>query len=174
MQLTQHWSYVRLSADKNVLWLWTDTPRLSQLHVYSPKTFDCLKSFNLNDYPRFVDNSTSFCIQSNLLATVFQYKQTTKSITSRKYFHVTLCDSTDLHELCTIHLGECDIDHEIRANNDGKFFITNGKKKLWIVDQNGKREFVKLDYTGRALTIHQKNQILIANGTQQLQRIEQL
>jgi hypothetical protein len=87
---------------------------------------------------------------------------------------VTLCDSTDLHELYTIRLGECDVDHEIRANNDGNFFITNGKRKLWIIDQNGQKEYVKLSRTGRALTIHKQNQILIANGTQQLQRIEQL
>jgi hypothetical protein len=57
MKLTQHWSYVRLSADKNYIWLWTDTPRSSQLRTYSPKTFDCIKIFNLNDYPRFSDNS---------------------------------------------------------------------------------------------------------------------
>jgi hypothetical protein len=175
MQLSQNWSYIRLSADEKFLWLWTDTPRLSQLSIYAPKTFDCIKSFNLNEYARFSDNSTSFCIHSNLLATVFQYKQTTtNAITYKKHFHVTLCDSTDLHELYTIRLGECDVDHEIRANNDGNFFITNGKRKLWIIDQNGQKEFVKLSRTGRALTIHKQNQILIANGTQQLQRIEQL
>ena len=174
MQLTQHWSYIRLSTDKDYLWLWTDTPRLSQLCIYSPKTFDCIKSFKLTDYPRFSDNSTSFCIQTNLLATVFQYKQPINSSTYKKYFHVTLCDSTNLHELCTIPLGECDIDHEIRANYDGKFFITNGKRKLWIVDRTGKKEYVKLCHTGRALTIHKTNQIIIANGTQRLQCIERL
>jgi hypothetical protein len=173
MQLTQNWSYVRLSADENFLWLWTDTPCLSQLRIYSPKTFDCIKSFNLNDYSRFTDNSTSFCIHKNLLATVFQYKQA-NTIAYKKNFHVTLCDSTDLHELCTIRLGECDIDHEIRANKNGIFFITNGKKKLWIIDRYGKKEYVKLYRTGRALTIHTINKILIANGTQQLQCIELL
>jgi hypothetical protein len=172
MKLTQNWSYVRLSADKNFLWLWTDTPRSSQLNIYSPKTFDCIKSFKLNDYPRFSDNTTSFCTYTNLLATVFQYKQTTNTNTYKKNFHVTLCDSTDLHELCTIRLGECDIDHEIRVNNNGKFFITNGKRKLWIIDRYGKKEYVKLSHTGRALTIHKTNQVLIANGTQQLQCVE--
>jgi hypothetical protein len=174
MQLTQHWSYVRLSVDKSFLWLWTDTPHISQLRIYSPKTFDCIKSFNLNEYPRFSDNSTSFCVYANILATVFQYKQTTNIIPNKKIFHVTLCDSIDLHELCTIRLGECDIDHEIRANYDGKFFITDGKRKLWIVDRYGKKEYVKLYRTGRALTIHTRNQILVANGTQQLQCIEPL
>jgi len=173
MQLTQNWSYVRLSADENFLWLWTDTPRLSQLRIYLPKTFDCIKSFNLNDYSRFTDNSTSFCIQKNLLATVFQYKQT-NTIAYKKHFHVTFCDSIDLHEICTIRLGECDIDHEIRANNNGLFFITNGKRKLWIVDRYGKKEYVKLSRTGRALTIHSINKILIANGSQQLQCVELL
>jgi len=174
MQITQQWSYVRLSADKHFLWLWTDTPLSSQLHVYSAKTFDCIKLFNLTDYPRFSDNSTSFCINRNLIATVFQFKQMINTIEYKKNFHVTFCDSTDLQELCTISLGECDIDHEIRANNDGKFFITNGKKKLWIVDCNGKKEYVKLYRTGRALTVHGTNQILIANGTKQLQCIELL
>lgn len=174
IQLTQHWSYVRLSTDKDFLWIWTDTPRMSQLHIYSPITFDCIKTFNLKDYPRFSDNSTSFCIHSNLIATVFQYKQTVNSMTYKKNFHVTLCDNTTLHEICTIRLGECDIDHEIRSNNYGKFFITNGRRKLWIIDQYGKKEYVKLHRTGRALTIHQTNQILIANGTQQLQCIELL
>jgi hypothetical protein len=174
MRLTQQWSYIRLAVDKDYLWLWMDTPHLSQLCIYSPKTFDCLKTFKLTDYPRFSDNSTSFCIENNLLATVFQYKQpTNNTLKYKKYFHVTLCDSTNLHELCTIRLGECDIDHEIRANyDDGQFFITNGKRKLWIVDRNGKKEYVQLSRTGRALTIHRTNQIIIANGTQQLQCVE--
>ena len=172
MQLTQHWSYVRLAADRNHLWLWTDTPRASQLRAYSPKTFDCLKIFNLRDYPRFSDNSTSFSIYSNILATLFQFKQNPNSISHRKIFHLTLCDSTDLRELCTIRLGQCEIDHEVRVNYDGLFFITNGKKKLWVVDQHGKKEYVRLYRTGRALTVHQKNRIIIANGTQQLQCVE--
>ncbi|CAF0740392.1 unnamed protein product [Rotaria sp. Silwood1] len=172
LQITQSWSYIRLSADKHFLWLWTDTPHLSQLHVYSAKTFDCIKLFDLHNYSRFSDNSTSFCIHANLIATVFQFKQTTNTMTYKKNFRVTLCDNIDLHELCTINLGECDIDHEIRANNDGIFFITNGKKKLWIVDRYGKKEYVKLHRTGRALTVHTTNQILIANGTKQLQCIE--
>ena len=172
MQLTQHWSYVRLAADKNFIWLWTDTPRASQLRTYSPKTFDCIKIFNLHDYPRFSDNSTSFCIHTNILATLFQFKQVPNLVSPRKIFHLTLCDSNDLHELCTIRLGQCEVDHEIRVNHDGLFFITNGKKKLWIVDQHGKKEFVRLYRTGRALTLHKKNNIIIANGTQQLQCVE--
>jgi len=172
MQLTQHWSYVRLAADKNYIWLWTDTPRSNQLRKYSPKTFDCIKIFNLNEYPRFTDNSTSFCIHTNILATLFQFKQVPNIITHKKIFHLTLCDSIDLHELCTIRLGQCDIDHEIRVNHDGLFFITNGKNRLWIVDQYGRKEFVRLYRTGRALTAHNKNYIIIANGTQQLQCVE--
>jgi hypothetical protein len=174
MQLTQNWSYVRLSADKNYIWLWTDTPRASQLRAYSPRTFECIKVFNLKDYPRFSDNSTSFCMYSNILATLFQFKQIPNIASNRKIFHLTLCDSNDLHELCTIRLGQCDIDHEIRVNNDGLFFITNGQKRLWIVDQYGKKEYVKLYRTGRALTIHNKNYVIIANGTQQLQCVELL
>ena len=172
MQLTQNWSYVRLAADKNFIWLWTDTPRSNQLRTYSPKTFDCIKIMNLNDYPRFTDNSTSFCVHTNILATLFQFKQTPNLVTQRKIFHLTLSNSTELKELCTIRLGECDIDHEIRGNNQGLFFITNGKKKLWIVDQSGKKEYVKLYRTGRALTAHQRSSIIIANGTQQLQCVE--
>jgi hypothetical protein len=173
MQLAQRWSYVRLSTDKNYLWVWTDTPTSSQLRAYSPKTFDCVKTFNLNDYPRFSDNSTSFCIHTTLIATMFQFKQPTIStIPQRKIFHLTLCDSTDLHELYTVRLGECDIDHEIRANQEGLFFITNGQRKLWIVDRYGKKEYIQLSRIGRALTAHTKNQILIANGTQELQCIE--
>ncbi|CAF2338571.1 unnamed protein product [Rotaria sp. Silwood2] len=172
LQITQSWSYIRLSADKNFLWLWTDIPHLSQLHVYSAKTFDRIKLFDLNNYSLFSDNSTSFCIHANLIATVFQFKQTTNTMAYKKKFHVTFCDNIDLHELCTINLGECDFDHEIRVNNDGIFFITNGKKKLWIVDRYGKKEYVKLHRTGRALTAHTTNQILIANGTKQLQCIE--
>jgi hypothetical protein len=174
MQLTQHWTYVRLSADRNSIWLWSDTTHASQLRTYSPKTFDCIKIFNLYDYPRFSDNSTSFCIYSNILATLFQFKQNPKFISHQKMFHLTLCNSIDLHELCTIQLGSCEIDHEIRVNHDGLFFITNGKKKLWIVDQYGKKEYVRLYRTGRALTIYNKNQIIIANGTQQLQCVEPL
>ncbi|CAF0795748.1 unnamed protein product [Rotaria sordida] len=172
LQITQSWSYIRLSADKNFLWVWTDTPRLSQLHVYSPKTFDCIKQFDLRNYRLFSNNSTSFCIHTNLIATVFQFKQTTNTMIYKKNFHVTLCDNIGLQELCKINLGECDIDHEIRANNDGIFFITNGKKTLWIVDRYGKKEYVKLHRTGRALTVHTTNQILIANGTKHLQCIE--
>lgn len=174
MQLTQHWSYVRLAANGEYIWLWTDTPRLSQLAIYSPKTFDCVKVFKLTDYSRFSDNSTSFCIEKNLLATVFQYKQTTQTSASKKYFHVILSDGNDLHELTTVRLGECDIDHEIRANDDGQFFLTNGKRKLWIIDQLGKKEYVKLHRIGRALTIHQINQIIIANGTRELECVELL
>jgi len=172
MQLTQHWSYIRLSADRNYLWIWTDTPRSSQLAIYSPITFDLVKTFHLNDYPRFSDNSTSFCIDNHFIATVFQYKQIHHNSIHKKYFHVTFCDSTNLHELCTIRLGECDIDHEIRSNNDGEFFITNGKKILWIIDPKGRKEYVSLVHTGRALTILKNQQILIANGTQYLQCIE--
>ncbi|CAF3489921.1 unnamed protein product [Rotaria socialis] len=174
LQLAQSWSYIRLSADKNLLWIWADAPQLSQLLIYSPKSFECIKVFNLIDYPRFSDNSTSFCIHSDIIATVFQYKQTKNTTTYKKNFHVTFCDSSDLHELCTIDLGECDFDHEIRANNNGIFFVTNGKGRLWIVDRYGEKEYVKLFRTGRALTVHATNQILIANGTKQLQRIELL
>lgn len=172
LQVSQSWSYIRLSSDENFLWIWTDTPNFSQLQVYSPKTFDCIKTFNLQEYPRFSDNSTSFCVHAELIATVFQYKQTTNSMAFNKSFHITLCDSLDLHEICTINLGECDFDHEIRANNNGVFFITDGKRKLWIVDRFGKKEYVKLFRTGRALTIHSTNQLLIANGTRQLQRVD--
>lgn len=172
LQLAQSWSYVRLSTDKNFLWIWTDTPHVSQLQVYSPKTFECIKKFNLKDYPRFSDNSTSFCMNSNLLATVFQYRPAAHTKIYDKNFHVTFCDSIDLHDLCTVRLGECDIDHEIRANNKGTFFLTNGRRKLWIVDHHGRKEYVKLNRTGRALTVHKENQILIANGTQQLQCVE--
>ncbi|CAF3627936.1 unnamed protein product [Rotaria socialis] len=172
VQLTQNWSYARLSADKNYIWIWTDTPRSSQLRTYTTKTFDCIRIFNLNDYPRFLDNSTSFCISSNVLATLFQFRPTTNTLYNRKNFHLTLCDSNDLHELCTIRLGECDIDHEVRVSNNGLFFITNGRKKLWIVDQSGKKEYVKLFRLGRALTIHNRNTVIVANGTQQLQCVE--
>lgn len=166
MQLSHHWSYVRLATDKTHLWLWTDTPYSSQLRIYSPKTFECLKNFDLNDYPRFSDNSTSFCLNENRIATVFQYRNTS---TSKKYFHVTLCANDDLRELSTVRLGECDIDHEIRSTQDGFFFITNGKRKCWIIDSTGQIEFVKLNRIARALTIHTINEILIANGTKQLQ-----
>ncbi|CAF3015815.1 unnamed protein product [Rotaria sp. Silwood2] len=172
MQLTQNWSYVRLAADNNYIWIWTDTPRLNQLSIYTPRTFNCIKVFNLNEYPRFLDNSTSFCIHSNILATLFQFRPISHIYTYRKIFNLTLCDSIDLHELCTIRLGECDIDHEIRVNNNGLFFITNGRKTLWIVDQHGRKEYVPLYRIGRALTIHARNNIIIANGTQQLQCIE--
>ncbi|CAF2113505.1 unnamed protein product [Rotaria magnacalcarata] len=174
LQLAQSWSYIRLSTDKHLLWIWTDTPQLSQLLIYSPKSFECIKIFNLTDYPHFSDNSTSFCIHSDIIATVFQYKQTKNTTTYKKCFHATFCDSSDLHKLCTINLGECDFDHEIRANNNGIFFVTNGKGRLWIVDRYGEKEYVKLFRTGRALTVHGTNQILIANGTKQLQRIELL
>ena len=79
-----------------------------------------------------MDNSTSFCIHANTLATLFQFKPIPNTVSHRKIFHLTLCDSIDLHEICTIRLGECDIDHEVRVNNNGLFFITNGKKKLGI------------------------------------------
>ena len=172
LQLTQLCSYVRIAADKNFIWLWTDTPRSSQLRTYSPRTFTCVKIFNLNDYPRFSDNSTSFCIYGNTLATLFQFKQASNAKSYRKLFHLTFCNSSDLRETCTIRLGACEIDHEVRVNQAGLCFVTNGKRKLWIVDQKGKKEFVKLTRPGRALTIHQSNQIIIANGTQQLQRVE--
>ena len=171
--ITEHWSYVRLSADRNHLWVWSDTPYSSQLRIYSPHTFQCLKDFDLYDFPRFSDNSTSFCTHTDRLATVFQFKQlpTTASAPAKKYFHVTFCDRTDLRELATVRLGECDIDHEIRANQEGVFFLTNGKRKLWILEANGKTEFVKLASCGRALAVHSANEILIANGTRQLQYI---
>ena len=172
IQLTQNWSYVRLSADNNYIWLWTDAPQINQLRIYLPKTFDCIKVFNLNDYPRFLDNSTSFCIHSNILATLFQFKHVPTKSSNQKIFHLTMCDSNDLHELCTIRLGECDIDHEIRVSHNGLFFVTNGRKKLWIVDSNGRKEYVKLYRTGRALAIHNRNLVIIANGTQQLQCVE--
>ena len=173
IQITEHWSYVRLSADKNYLWVWTDTPSSSQLRIYSPHTFQCLKNFDLYDYPRFSDNSTSFCTYTDRLATVFQFKQplATASTPTKKYFQVTFCDRTDLHELSTVRLGECDIDHEIRASQDGMFFLTNGKRKLWILEATGRTEFVKLASNGRALAVHTANEILIANGTRQLQCI---
>ena len=180
MQLTQHWSYVRLGADEKYIWIWTDTPYSSQLRLYAPKTFECLKNLDLYDYPRFSENSTSFCVYNNRLATVFQFKQQALTLTlnqtnkSKKYFHLTLSDSNDLHEILTIRLGECDIDHEIRAHPDGLFFITNGKRKLWIVESNGHIEYVKLNRIGRALTIHGKTDILIANGTRRLQSIGHL
>ncbi|CAF1259332.1 unnamed protein product [Adineta steineri] len=174
MQLVQLWTYVRISADQDAIWLWSDTPRTSQLRKYSPITFDCIRIYDLKDYPRFLDNSTSFCVQTNTLATLFQFNKMSSSLSYRKIFHLTLCDIKNLQELCTIHLGECDIDHEIRHNNDGLFFITNGRKKLWIVDHNGKKEYVKLYRTGRALALHNKNHIIIANGTQQLQCVELL
>ena len=172
LQLTQLCTYVRVAADKNFIWLWTDTPRSNQLRTYSPRTFTCVKIFNLNDYPRFSDNSTSFCIHGNMLATLFQFKQASNANSYRKLFHLTFCNSADLRESCTIRLGACEIDHEIRVNQDGLFFVTNGKKKLWIVDQKGKKEYVKLSRPGRALTMHQSNRIIIANGTQQLQSVE--
>ncbi|UJR13816.1 hypothetical protein I4U23_000827 [Adineta vaga] len=172
MELVQLWSYVRISANEKAIWLWSDTPRTSQLRTYLPKTFECIKIFDLKNYPRFLDNSTTFSVHTNILATVFQFNKTSDSISSRKYFHLTFCDIKDLHELCTIQLGECNVDHEIRHNEDGLVFITNGKKKLWIVDQFGRKEYVKLYRLGRALTLHKKNQIIIANGTQQLQCVE--
>jgi hypothetical protein len=173
MHITEHWSYVRLSADNSYLWVWTDTPYSSQLRIYSPHTFKCLKNFDLYDYPRFSDNSTSFCTYTDRLATVFQFKQpsATPSTSAKKYFQVAFCDRTDLHELSTVRLGECDIDHEIRASQDGVFFLTNGKRKLWILETSGRTEFVKLASNGRALAVHTGNEILIANGTRQLQCI---
>lgn len=171
LELTQISSYVRLAADKNYIWLWTDTHRANLLRTYSPKTFTCIKIFNLNDYPRFTDNSTSFSVHQNILATLFQFKQVSNSNAYRKMFHLTLCDCANLQEICTIRLGACEIDHEIRVNSSGLFFITNGKKKLWIVDSNGKKEFIPLAYPGRALTIDRSNRVIIANGTQQLQSL---
>lgn len=172
MQLSQTWSYIRLAADKNFVWIWTDTPKASQLRAYTPRTFELIKVFNLNEYPRFLDNSTSFCMTSNILATLFQFRPASNLSNYRKLFHLTLCDSNDLREICTIRLGECDIDHEVRVNNQGLFFITNGRKRLWIVDQHGKKEYIKLFRIGRALTIHSRNMVVIANGTQQLQCVE--
>ncbi|CAF0755951.1 unnamed protein product [Adineta ricciae] len=172
MQIVQLWSYVRISADEKSLWLWSDTPRTSQLRTYSPRTFECIKIFDLKNYPRFLDNSTTFSVHANILATLFQFKKTSDSMCASKFFHLTFCDIKDLREICTIQLGECDIDHEIRHNRDGLVFITNGKKKLWIVDPCGRKEYVKLYRLGRALTLHKTNHIIIANGTQQLQCIE--
>ncbi|CAF1327403.1 unnamed protein product [Rotaria sp. Silwood1] len=172
IQLTKNCSYVRLSTDKNYIWIWTDTPQSNQLSIYTPKTFNCIKIFNLNDYSHFMNNSTSFCIHAHILATLFQFRPIPYIYSHRKIFHLTLCDSIDLHELCTIDLGECDIDHEIRVNNNGLFFITNGDKTLWIVDQNGKKEYIPLVRIGRALTIHARNDVIIANGTQQLQCVQ--
>jgi hypothetical protein len=169
LKLAQNWSYVRLSTDKNHLWLWTDTSYSSQLRVYSPVTFSCLKNFDLYDYPCFFDNSTSFCIHDQRLVTIFQFQHSTTA--NDTHFHVTFCDSKDLRQLSTVPLGECDIDHEIRANHCGTFFIINGKRTLWIIDEHEHVEYVTLTRTGRALTIHKNDEILIANGTQQLQCI---
>ncbi|CAF1671952.1 unnamed protein product, partial [Didymodactylos carnosus] len=86
-------------------------------------------------------------------------------------FHVTLCD-IDLAEKYTLLLGECDIDHEIRAETtSGTLFVTNGKKKLWVISDNGgRKEYVRLQRTGRALAVS-KDQVLVANGTLELQCI---
>lgn len=172
LQLTQASSYVRLAVDKNYIWLWSDTPRASLLRTYSPRTYTCIKIFNLKDYPRFLDNSTSFCVHSNIIATLFQFSSLANPKELDKYFHLNFCDTVSLNELCTIRLGPCKIDHEIRVGYDGLFYITNGKRKLWVVDRNGKKEYVKLSSIGRALTVHKDNQIIIANGTQQLQCVE--
>ena len=172
MQWSHVCSYARLSTDDTYLWIWTDTSQSSQLRVYSPRTFNCLRTFDLKQHPRFADNSTSFCIHKDLVATVFQYKQESKSRERRKYFRVNLSNSTDLRDLGTISLGECDIDHEIRANDRGLFFLTTGQRTLWIVQSNGHREYVTLPYVGRALTVHRTDQILIANGTEKVQCVQ--
>ncbi|CAF1167759.1 unnamed protein product, partial [Didymodactylos carnosus] len=169
-ELTQNWSYVRLSAIDDTLVVWSDTTRSSELNFYNSRTFEHTKSFNLQDYSRFRDNSTSFCVYKNSIATLFQFKQHYNQ-SSKKVFHITLCDM-NLTEKCTLLLGECDIDHEIRAETtSGTLFITNGKKKLWIVSDNGtKKEYVRLQRIGRALA-PLKDKVLIANGTQELQCI---
>ena len=172
MQWSHVCSYARLSTDDSYLWIWTDASQSSQLRVYSPRTFNCLRTFDLKQHVRFADNSTSFCIHRDLVATVFQYKQEPTSRERRKHFRLTLSNSADLRDLSTITLGECDIDHEIRVNDRGLFFLTTGQRTLWIVQSNGHREYVTLPYTGRALTVHRTDQILIANGTEKVQCVQ--
>ncbi|CAF4495921.1 unnamed protein product, partial [Didymodactylos carnosus] len=75
IELAKNWSYVRLSVNNDTIAIWSDTQETSELNFYNPVTFEHTKYLDLRKYSRFCDNSTSFCLYKNSIATLFQFKQ---------------------------------------------------------------------------------------------------
>jgi hypothetical protein len=162
------WSCVRVATNAAHIFLWISSTvnDFQGFKVYSTQ-FERVRTidFNCHSVGSFIDQSTSFCMTDNRIASIC-----TRIENNCQVFQVSFCD-LNTNKLNSIRLGKCEDDIEIRTDGKDRFFITTGQRRFYIVYSNGSKKMINLDSDGDCIAVLHDRRIAIGNGSSNIQLV---
>jgi hypothetical protein len=162
------WSYVRVATNIAHLFLWLNSTvngfngiEVHSIHFACVRTID----FNSRQIGSFVDQSASFCMTDNRIASIC-----TRTQNNCQVFKLIFCD-LKMNELNSVLLGECEDDTEIRSDGKDRFFITTGQRQFYIVRSDGTKTMINLGDNARCIAVLHDRRIAISNGFSNIQLV---
>ncbi|CAF1269732.1 unnamed protein product [Didymodactylos carnosus] len=165
-----NWAFVRISCNHDHIWIWMNTNigNFNGINLYS-YSFQHMKTIDFNNrrIGRFVDNCESFCVHNQVFASLC----VRKSKNSREVFYVTFCD-LNMKKIRSIPLGEYAANTEIRSDVNGRFFVSTGMKKLWVVKVSGEKQFVKLQNNSCTIAILNEKELVVGTDKNMIEYLK--
>jgi hypothetical protein len=158
--IREKWSFIRVAANTHQLFIWMQPVEndFNGIEIYSPQ-FACIRiiDFNTDRIGNFVNDTASFCVTDNFIASICTRKQN-----NREVFQVTFCDM-NMNKLRTLRLGRFKNRIEIRADEIERFFITTGLRRFYIVYSNGAKQVINLQNDSNYIAVLSDQRVAVSN-----------
>ena len=153
------WSYIRVAANANELYLWM---HCIDNGFYGIKVFSSnfhltrIIDFHANGIGWFVHSSTSFCVTNEYIASIC-----TRTQGNRQVFQATFCD-LNMKKLNSMPLGQYEGDIEIRTDGDERFFVTTGTRRFYIIHSIDKKQIIELEDKVNVMAVLEDQRIAVS------------
>jgi hypothetical protein len=166
--IRKKWSFIRVAANVTHLFIWVKSieNNFCGIEVYSTQ-FDYTRTIDFDRHRNesFVNDSVSFCVTENLIASIYTHKQNNQDI-----LQVTFSDM-NINNLNTVVLGECNRNVEIRTNGKDRFFITTGQRQFHVIVFQGAKQTSNLQYNGKWIAVVDNRRIAVSNGRSDIELV---
>jgi hypothetical protein len=156
------WSFVRVATNGDRLWVWMNGNKdeFDGILVYDDN-FECEREINFDDgcRRRIVDNTTSFCVTDQLVASIRE--STVMSHMRRLQVNF---NGFNMVNFKSIDLGYSFGDTMIRTDGQNRFFIVTGGRILYEVSPKGGIWTFFLSNNCNALTVLNSRRFIVSSN----------
>lgn len=167
-KITGNWSYVRVATNETEMWLWVNEndSDFDGIDIYDSR-FRRLRTINFDDqcFRRHTNDSTSFCITNNLVASICER--------GRSKFPALIINFSGMNMISfkSDKVAKVLGDTMIRTDGNGFFYVTTGGNRLCMVRISGVMTSVQLPYEADSLAVVNSECLVLSNNSNNLQMV---
>lgn len=157
---------IRVAGNSDTLYVhYAEAGELTNKMVLYGTDFQFLRMIDLS-HQQHLSTSSSFCVTDTMLAMICTRMQHTRLVFQVNFFDLSF------NKLKWFPLGPCTDSIEIRTDGMEGFFITTGRRKLYLVNFDGVHDALEMHEAGSRIAVLDGESLAISNGQSGMQLVD--